>query len=747
MNLRLRLAFEWIAIGLLASAVALAILWSEATSSFDELFYDTLSTASAPPADSNVLLVAIDDQSLDALGRWPWDRATHARLIDILSAQRPRTVTLDILMSEPTASDAVLAAAMARSQAPVILPLHFRPSTRARFGEDAVMPSLPLQRAAKAIGHVNMIFDTDGIVRKVSLCFRTTPTASAWPHISTVINRAGDGVTPAFAANCQQHVRFPFARRGTFAEISYLDLLNGNVPADFVRGRDVIVGSTAVGMGDLFPTPNGEGGLLPGSEVIANILGAQRRGDFVSTLPAATNALLSLIPLWLLMFGFLKWQPRTALYVSVITIIMTLGLSALLLSSGTWFPPGAALAGILAVYPLWGWRRLQAMSDFMTTRLARLDTEHSRAALLPPVRPALDVVGRQSEALAGAIDQLGNLRRYLRDTLAGLPDPMFVTDLSGKITLGNQMFEQGLGLKSAPQTLGDVIDEIVDPKHRSLVDAYLETATCKAPEYVRFSAPDGRSFVMRKSAVTSDRDIVQGHIFYLTDITALARAEAQREEVLQLLSHDMRAPQSTIIALLDGEITDDSKKRIERHARRTMQLAQDFVEIARMAEAEFVGEDILIADFVREAADGLWPLARERGIRFEFNDRSESAFITGEPGSLARAMTNLLDNAIKFSPDDGVIRIDIDSIQDDQQSYVNIVICDDGTGIDPDILPQLFGRFISSEKQVGRTKGTGLGLMFVHAVMERHNGAISGRNRDEGGACFTLTLPEASPIA
>lgn len=743
MDLRCRIAFEWFAIGLLASAVTLAILWAQATSSFDELFYDILSTASAPPADDNVLLVAIDDRSLASLGVWPWDRATHAKLIDILSAKQPRTVTLDILMSEPSSSDELLAAAMRKSTAPVYLPLHFRPSIRNRYGEDAVLPSPLLQGAARGVGHVDMMLDSDGIVRKAKLCFQTAPNAHQWPHISTLIYRAQKAASPTWAATCNENLRFRFARRGEYAEISYLDVLQGNVPADFVRGRDVIIGATAVGLGDLFPTRNGEGGLLPGSEVIANILGAQQRGDFVRTLSATTTAALSLIPLWLLMFGFIKWQPRTALYISVMSIIAILALSALLLFFDIWFVPGAALAGILAVYPLWGWRRLQAMSDFMNTRLAQLDAEHAHSDLLPAPNQANDVVGRQSEALAGAIDQLGNLRRNLRDTLAGLPDPMFVTNLSGKITLGNEMFERVLGLKTAPKTLAEVIDEIVDAKHRPLVDAYLESSNGKGQEFVRFSASDERSFVMRRSPVTSDQNVVQGNIFYLTDITALARAEEQREEVLQLLSHDMRAPQSTILALLDGEITEDSKKRIERHARRTMQLAQDFVEIARMAETEFVGEDILIADFVRESADSLWPLARERGISFVFDDQSDSAFILGEHDSLTRAISNLFDNAIKFSPDNGDIHITIDKVQQEQKPYARIAISDNGAGIDPNILPQLFGRFVSNEKQIGRSKGTGLGLMFVQAVVERHNGAISGSNRDKGGACFIITLPEA----
>lgn len=151
----------------------------------------------------------------------------------------------------------------------------------------------------------------------------------------------------------------------------------------------------------------------------------------------------------------------------------------------------------------------------------------------------------------------------------------------------------------------------------------------------------------------------------------------------------------------------------------------------------------MIGDLVREVADSLWPLALERGITFAFEDRSDSAFISGEPGSLSRALSNLIDNAIKFSPDNGSVHFEIISLVRDQKRVVAITISDEGKGIDTYILPRLFGRFISNEKQVGRAKGIGLGLMFVQAVTERHGGHISGRNREAGGASFTLTLPEA----
>jgi CHASE2 domain-containing sensor protein/signal transduction histidine kinase len=738
---------EWLGIGLLATAIVVGALLWRGTSSFDNLLYDQLSAASRPAADQQILLVTIDDTSLAALGKWPWDRSVHARLIEKLQTKQPRSIGLDILLSESEENDPQLAAAIAAGPAPVFVPLHFNTPGANGRAYDTITPAPALAAAAKVIGHVNILFDEDGIVRRTTLCFRPDRQGTAWPHLMELVYRGGARqVSPAFGADkfCGHDLLIPYARRGSYAEIPYADILNGDVPDEMLRGKDIIIGATAAGMGDNFPTPNGQGGLLSGVEIMANMLGALRRDDFIKPLPTAWVMGLSLLPFWLLLVGFLRWRPRVVLLMSLLSLAAILGASAGLLWRHIWFPPGAALLGVLLVYPLWGWRRLQAMSDFMGSELKALEQEGEVSPIPIAQSRATDMVGRQSEALAGAIDHMRDLRRFVADTLADLPDPMFVTGPDECITLTNRLLDERLGEAVTGLKLSPALDRIVVAQQRSMVDEYLAKANSDSPEFVRFLSPLGLTFVMRRSEVRSDSGVLHGHIHYLTDISALARAETEREEVLQLLSHDMRAPQSTIIALLDGDIDADAKKRIEHNARRTMQLAQDFVEIARMAETEFEGEDIILADCVREAADGLWPLARERGIKFAFGDSSNGAFVKAEPDSLSRAVCNLIDNAIKFSPDKGIIDIAIS--RDASSSQIAVTITDHGKGIAPDILPRLFARFVTDGEQKGRAKGTGLGLTFAQAVINRHGGSISARNNAEGGASFIFALPEAPDI-
>ncbi len=751
MNLRLRLAIEWLLIGIIASLfVVLAHQW-RGTQSFDNLFYDRLIGASRPPADKNILIVAIDDPSLKVIGKWPWLRDVHAQLLEKLQAANPRSITLDILLSEASegSGDARLATAIAGPN-PVFIPLHFNSPGTDGKNFDAILPAENFARSANGIGHVNLTFDDDGIVRRTALCFDPENNGKRWPHVIELVFRglkSGNAVSPAYKKQeCGDTLLIPYTKRGSFAQISYVDLMSGQLPPALIKGRDIIVGATAIGMQDNFPAPYSDGALVPGVEIMANMLSSLRQDNFIRPVPSALVLILSLLPMWLLLVGFLRWRPRTALAFSLLAFALILVACAVALGMRLWFPPGAALLGLLLVYPLWGWRRLQAMSDFMASELGALEKEGEASPLPVRVSRATDMVGRQSEALAGAIDHMRDLRRFVSDTLADLPDPMFVTDPSDSITLSNDLLNERLEQNIVGMPLENALDIIVMPENRAAVDRYLKNAAPHAGdsglEFVRFASPRGRTFVMRRAAVESDKGELRGHIHYLADITALASAEAEREQVLQLLSHDMRAPQSAIIALLDGKIDDDARKRIERNARRTMQLAQDFVDLARMGETEFDGEDILFADLIRDVADNFWPLAKERGITISVADDSDAGFVSAEPDSLARAFANLIDNAIKFSPDGGIISVTVAR----SGNFLSATICDQGKGIDAEILPRLFTRFATGGEQKGRTKGTGLGLTFVMAVVERHCGSITATNGKNGGCCFEMTLAEAIDV-
>ena len=529
----------------------------------------------------------------------------------------------------------------------------------------------------------------------------------------------------------------PFADRGSYTSVSYAALAEGQVPLTFLQDKIILIGATANGLGDQYPVPLGDGGTLAGVEIMANLFGAIARDDFVLPLSLPQQLALSLLPTWILLIGFWRWRPRTTIIVSFGLILAILLSSVLLMQFQLWLAPAAALVGVILVYPIWGWRRLQATSDFMDSELQNF---HRSSVDIPIMRPDLgpvDVITGQAEKLTHAISHIRDLRRFINDALSNLPDPMFITDLDGKVKFVNRLAQTGMEDGAQDLALDDMLDRFVSPADLQGVNEYLDLKNRPTKhDYVDFTSLDGQIFAMRRAPVVSDDGVLRGHIHYLADITEVAHAAQQREEVLELLSHDMRAPQAAILALLDGKEPDDTTSRIEDHARRTLALADNFVGLARIESSEFEGED-----------DSLWPLSNARSIVCELDDQSDGAFISGEPSSLYRSFVNLIDNAIKYSPQGGKVEITIRVTELDRQPHVSVSIADEGSGMSNEMLGQLFERFASDDREAHSSiKGAGLGLNFVAKVIERHGGHIRGENRRSGGACFTVVLPLAPEI-
>jgi len=155
-----------------------------------------------------------------------------------------------------------------------------------------------------------------------------------------------------------------------------------------------------------------------------------------------------------------------------------------------------------------------------------------------------------------------------------------------------------------------------------------------------------------------------------------------------------------------------------------------------MQERGFDPEPVIAADLASEAADSLWPIAQQRGVQITVTDESDCAFVAAERESLFRAFVNLIDNAVKYSPDKGEVEVRIDCTA----TQVHLSVRDHGKGIDPAMLPRLFERF-ASDGAGDMVKGIGLGLNYVAAVVQRHGGTITAQPAQGGGAAFVITLP------
>lgn len=222
-------------------------------------------------------------------------------------------------------------------------------------------------------------------------------------------------------------------------------------------------------------------------------------------------------------------------------------------------------------------------------------------------------------------------------------------------------------------------------------------------------------------------------------IARMRATERQREEMLRFLSHDMRQPQASILALLERggsrALSSQDGARIGEHARRTLALADNFVQIARAEASGQQHEIVDLRDLLYDAADRLWDQAEARHAHVALDLPEQEVLIQGNPGLIARAFCNLIDNAIKYGPDGG--RIDVMLRVDAGMAVTSVT--DQGPGVAADRAERLFDRFDRGGRQ--DTDGSGLGLVLVRAVAENHGGTVRCEAAANGGARFVVRLP------
>jgi CHASE2 domain-containing sensor protein len=720
-----RLLVEWCAVALLVLGLTLGLTLIGATSKADDAIYDQIVQLRAPPASERILLVTIDDASLAALGHWPWPRTVHAKAIQAISAARPAAIAYDVLFTEPARApkeDAALAAAFSDAKK-VTLPILFEAPGANGRPFDTVLPIPPIAHAAAALGHVALPHEADGKARAALL--QVNDGSRAWPHLAEQTFRLAYGrSSPAWRRSVRRgdmSVLVPYREAGAYRTVSFSDVLAGRLPPAFIRDRIVLVGATAGGLGDRHDVAGA--GTLAGIEIQANLLNAMLADRFVREAPLPLRLAIGALPALILLLLFWRLRPSAALVASLMMFGLVAAVPVLLVAiAGLWIPPVTGLVGVLFVYPLWGWRRLHTIDKAVARELSQLSDD--LGGWVAPTIDRLDHPGRNAVALSGSITALRDLKRLVADTVEGVADPLIVTTMEGDVLVANRHAE---ALLSQNASVRDALYGL--PATNDLISA------------------DGRHFSHRRTPLTGADGARRGWIHLLAEITGIRAVERDREQALEFLSHDMRSPQASILTLLEGSekkgIGADAADKIAYHARRTLNLAENFVQLARLRETPFTPEETDLHDCLAEASDALWPLASKKSV-WIVAPPADPCYVAGERHALTRALLNLLDNAVRFSPPRAKIRCGIDPVETAGASLFELWIEDQGPGISEERLTDLTSRF-GPLAATGPGLSVGLGLAYVRTVAERHGGSVRYEAVSPHGSRFIFTIPTLDP--
>ncbi len=326
-----------ISIGLLITAifVTFAIIRLLPLERLEQLVYDTrykIRGQSTPPKE--VVIVGIDDKSLEKIGRWPWDRSKIAALIDMLKDMGAKVIMIDIIFSEPSKDDEILAASIKRA-GNVILPIVFEfkgqkkgirydtlpdyayPMIRESknfeifppiSGLNVMMPLKNLVRGANTLGCINMIPDKDGVLRweilaieyegemYPSIDLQTARVYLGMPMEAMILNAAkGVNLEDKFIATdfWNRALIHYYGPQDTFPHVSVVDLFEGKIDQSAIKDKAVLIGATAIGIYDLRVTPTSP--VMPGIEKHASVIGAILHNDFTVKASNLINVLIVIV--------------------------------------------------------------------------------------------------------------------------------------------------------------------------------------------------------------------------------------------------------------------------------------------------------------------------------------------------------------------------------------------------------------------------------------------------------------------
>lgn len=227
-------------------------------------------------------------------------------------------------------------------------------------------------------------------------------------------------------------------------------------------------------------------------------------------------------------------------------------------------------------------------------------------------------------------------------------------------------------------------------------------------------------------------------------------AFAAQERFLSNVSHEIKTPIATLLTqaqVLDRsaltQCGQDFVESTEDEMRKLGQLVESFLTLTRVRNGGKPTrlERYLVNELAVDASEDCSAYADEYGVRLRVTlDDSEGATeacITGDPSLLRTLLSNLIRNAVRFSPGEGVVEVRTEA----GPTYAEIRVRDHGVGLSEDIIPKIFDRFVQSDAEANRERGQGLGLAISKGIAELHDGDVLAGNHPEGGAVFTVRLP------
>lgn len=649
------------------------------------------------PSAVPLVLVAIDDRSIARLGRLPWDRRRFAQLLDRLEGAA--VVGIDVLFSEPTAQDALLARAIARQGRVVLAAARTPTSVR-------LEPVPPLAEVSAGIGDIGAGIFGENLQLRTALVVPKSPRSDLEVEtFGTVIARLYASLAGLSQPSVPDRIwlNWPGPAR-SLPSVSAIDVLEGKVAPARFADQIVLVGVTATAVDALItPFDTQASGIALHWTVVDNLLGNSALAPWPGWLTGLV-AVMSALGLGFLLTGRPGWLQLT---ITLAWAAGWVGLAVVLFWRSSIWLPLAAPAGALILAG--GFSLIEG--EQRTAR--RLEIQRERRKAQQAVTDSL------ATALVAAT---GDGRIYFQNPASA---PFFPENRSTPF-LGEQL--QALGWLSAEQW------------------AEAQAALGSGQPSQRQVNLGERDYRLRLVPLSQDEQ-VGGILCAIEDITAQLELERLRQQMLGMLSHDIRSPLTNIRGFAELLKISPPSSDIELEemvdpilssAERVQGLVSDFLALARIESPAFdlKVQPLSVQARLRPLMAELRPQAEARHSRLVAEDwPKEPLIIAADPLRFDQIFMNLLTNALKYGPDSQTIRVRLSL----DSPWVAIAVIDEGFGIPDAALERIWEPFYRVKTaQTEGIPGTGLGLAITRKLVELHTGSIAVTSNPGQGSCFSV---------
>jgi PAS domain S-box-containing protein len=360
-------------------------------------------------------------------------------------------------------------------------------------------------------------------------------------------------------------------------------------------------------------------------------------------------------------------------------------------------------------------------------------------------------------------EQLAEEKELLAVTLSSMGDAVIAVDADNRIILLNKAAEQLTAWKFE-DARGRQVDEIIrfineqtNQPIESPIDNVLESRQIETGSgHDALISRLGRVCPVSATAAPIRRNdgTMAGIVMVFRDVSQQREIDRMKSDFISSVSHELRTPLTSIKAyaetmLYDKNMPEDTKREflqiINEESDRLTNLINGILEISRIEAGtiEIIQARVNVASIVSRTVADLQQIAKKKHIELKTDIAENAPELLGDENKIYSMVTNLVNNAIKFTPENGRVEVSLKVCSNE----LTITVADNGMGIPKEDLPKIFGRFYRVNRPGKEIQGTGLGLAIVKEIVLRHEGRIDVVSEPDKGSAFTVYLPIAPQAA